>query len=98
MTSFSKLNDGSWGLRGQGSAPSIGSAIVVSKKDGSVKVESVAAIVWQDGKTWIGRIGASASAAKPAAAKRGTWTGCSCGSVSEFTKSSDCWTCKHDSE
>lgn len=28
--------------------------------------------------------------------RRGTWTGCFCGSVSEFSKPSDCWTCKHD--
>jgi len=28
--------------------------------------------------------------------RRGTWTGCSCGSVAEYTKASDCWTCKHD--
>lgn len=28
--------------------------------------------------------------------RRGTPTGCSCGSVEEFPKASDCWTCKHD--
>jgi hypothetical protein len=41
------------------------------------------------------------STARPARrsfARRGTWTGCSCGSVAEFTKPSDCWTCKHDAE
>jgi hypothetical protein len=27
---------------------------------------------------------------------RGTWTGCRCGSVEEYSKPSDCWTCKHD--
>lgn len=29
---------------------------------------------------------------------RGTRTGCSCGSVEEYSKSSDCWTCRHDAE
>jgi hypothetical protein len=28
----------------------------------------------------------------------GTWTGCSCGSVAEYSKPSDCWTCRHDAE
>jgi hypothetical protein len=26
-----------------------------------------------------------------------TRTGCRCGSVEEYTKDSDCWTCRHDS-
>jgi hypothetical protein len=26
-----------------------------------------------------------------------TRTGCRCGSVEEFSKPSDCWTCRHDS-
>jgi hypothetical protein len=29
---------------------------------------------------------------------RGTRTGCSCGSVEEYSKPSDCWTCRHDAE
>jgi hypothetical protein len=28
--------------------------------------------------------------------RRGTWTGCSCGSVVEYSKNYDCWTCKQD--
>jgi hypothetical protein len=28
-------------------------------------------------------------------ARRGTWTGCTCGSVVEYTKSSDCQYCKY---
>lgn len=35
---------------------------------------------------------------RTAATKRGTRTGCSCGSVEEYTKSSDCFSCKHDAE
>lgn len=27
---------------------------------------------------------------------RGTWTGCSCGSVEEYEKASDCFSCKRD--
>jgi hypothetical protein len=29
---------------------------------------------------------------------RGTWTGCSCGSVEEFSKDSDCRQCRFDAE
>ena len=32
--------------------------------------------------------------ARPTSATR---TGCRCGSVEEYSKPSDCWTCKHDS-
>jgi hypothetical protein len=28
--------------------------------------------------------------------KRGTWTGCSCGSVEEYERDSDCSSCQHD--
>lgn len=27
---------------------------------------------------------------------RGTWTGCSCGSVEEYERNSDCGSCRHD--
>ena len=42
-------------------------------------------------------VGGSAAPKTPGRS-RGTWTGCSCGSVQEYTKASDCWTCKHDAE
>lgn len=44
------------------------------------------------------RIVASAPARITSSARRGKWTGCSCGSVEEYTKNSDCWHCKHDAE
>ena len=40
----------------------------------------------------------AAPARRSYAGRRGTWTGCSCGSVKEYSKPSDCWTCKHDAE
>jgi hypothetical protein len=30
--------------------------------------------------------------------RRGTWTGCSCGSVEEYSKASDCRTCRFEAE
>lgn len=29
---------------------------------------------------------------------RGSWTGCSCGSVEEYSRDSDCRSCRHDAE
>lgn len=40
----------------------------------------------------------SAAAPAPAPRNRGTRTGCRCGSVNEFSKPSDCWTCRHDAD
>lgn len=37
-------------------------------------------------------------ARRTSAPSRGTRTGCSCGSVEEYSKASDCWTCRHDAE
>jgi len=34
----------------------------------------------------------------PRTASRGTRTGCRCGSIQEYSRPSDCWTCKHDAE
>jgi len=49
-----------------------------------------------------GSSGQTTVSARPAArrsyARRGTWTGCSCGSVAEYSRPSDCWTCRHDAE
>jgi hypothetical protein len=36
------------------------------------------------------------TARRGAARQRGTWTGCSCGSVEEYEKPSDCASCQHD--
>ena len=41
--------------------------------------------------------GAPQSSSKPGFRKsRGKWTGCSCGSVEEYERASDCWGCKHE--
>lgn len=36
------------------------------------------------------------AASQPARRSRGTWTGCSCGSVEEYDRPSDCWSCRFD--
>ena len=40
--------------------------------------------------------GAAASGQTRSGSPRGTRTGCQCGSVEEYSKPSDCWTCRHD--
>lgn len=43
---YTKLRSGEWGIRVQGQ-PSAGDVIQVAKRDGSVKTETVAKIVWR---------------------------------------------------
>lgn len=38
----------------------------------------------------------SSSPSKGRYYKRGTWTGCSCGSVEEYARANDCSSCQHD--
>ena len=41
---------------------------------------------------------AKALVAGSASASKGTRTGCRCGSVEEYSKSTDCWSCRHDAD
>jgi hypothetical protein len=43
---YTKLKDGSWGVRVQGAA-SAGAVVTVTKKDGSTKQETVSRVLWQ---------------------------------------------------
>lgn len=45
MASYSKLRDGSWGLRGKDLVA--GATITVTKKSGGTKVETVGRILWR---------------------------------------------------
>lgn len=46
MNSYTKLKSGEWGIRAQGLMVKAGDSVTVTKKDGSVKTEHVARIVW----------------------------------------------------
>lgn len=52
MATYTKLKDGSWGVRAQGKV-TVGASVTVTKKDGSTKVETVKAVLWTgpDSKT-----------------------------------------------
>lgn len=45
MASYTKLRDGSWGVRVEGKA-TVGMSVDVTKRDGSVKRETVSAVKW----------------------------------------------------
>jgi hypothetical protein len=45
MTTYTKLNNGSWGVRVKG-AVAKGQKVTVTKKDGTTKTEMVSAVLW----------------------------------------------------
>lgn len=104
---YTKLRDGSWGLRVTGTTtPKANEKVVVAKRDGTSKVEHVAAILWSgDGvhlctisQAFVSQRPLSPQRGGPSGARkaRGTWTGCSCGSVEEYERRGDCASCRHD--
>lgn len=50
--SFTKLNNGDWGIRVTGTV-SEGAKVTVKKKDGTESTETVEKVVWTDGKASI---------------------------------------------
>jgi hypothetical protein len=59
MTTFTKLKDGSWGLRIEGSAV-VGDTVTVTKKSGETSHETVGHIVWTNGEITLATIAAKA--------------------------------------
>ena len=112
MISYAKLKSGEWGVRVEGPAPRTGSRITVTKKDGSTKTETIAAIVWEGTGVTLCAIAAGDSSGYSRSSGRGgrapgtgggrrasyPRTGCSCGSREGITQASDCFSCKHDAE
>jgi hypothetical protein len=85
--SYTKLRDGSWGVRKPRTpgaiAPVAGDTISVSKKSGETKVETIDRVVATFDDAWLIAIrstSASSSAPPRKSYTRGKWTGCSCGS------------------
>jgi hypothetical protein len=93
-TTYTKLRDGSWGIRTT-EAVTAGQTVTVTKKGGETKQETVGRVLWTgDGITLATVV---ETAARPGKGRsRGTWTGCSCGSVEEYERPGDCFTCRHD--
>jgi len=93
-----KLRNGSWGARVQGSVQA-GDVVTITTRSGKSWQAIVTQAIWSGEGVTI--CATESCDRKPAARKpsrRGTWSGCSCGSVEEFIKATDCWTCRHDAE
>jgi hypothetical protein len=56
---YTKLQSGAWGIRSTSSLR-VGQSVTVAKRDGSVKTETVAKIVWGSNGVTVAAIGASA--------------------------------------
>lgn len=65
---YTKLRDGSWGIRVEGEKPVVGQVIIVRKKSGETRNETVKAVLWSgDGVNLCSiKSGDSETARKPA--------------------------------
>ena len=90
-TTYTNLRSGNWGVRCTDRV-AVGDEVRVTKRDGSVKSETIAAIVWRGDGVTLAALAEKAGAA-PA---RGRRTGCACGSIEDNPRDSDCATCLHD--
>lgn len=98
MTTYTKLRDGSWGLRGSATDLQPGMPVRVEKRDGSIREEIIGAVLWTGEDVASNRISLAriASSAPRTRRERGTWTGCSCGSIEEYERDGDCASCQFD--
>jgi hypothetical protein len=92
-TTYTKLRSGAWGVRCT-DAVTVGDTVTVTKRDGSVKSETIATIVWRGDGVTLAAIAAKGTAT--AAPARGRRTGCACGSIEDSPRDSDCASCQHD--
>ena len=107
MATFTKLRDGSWGIK-LGKADMThgrsGAVVKVQTKAGEVKSVTIQQVVSRGSDYALCSIVADRSPARSSSSRSyggnglGRRTGCSCGSQEGGSKDSDCWTCKHDLE
>lgn len=100
MTTYTKLNNGSWGLRVRGTAK-VGQKLTVSKKDGTSKIETVSAVLWSGDGITLCAIAASVSSvarsafstSKPATRKYRPGMDCPCCGSEPLNAQLHCWEC-----
>jgi len=107
MATFTKLRDGSWGIKlgkadmGHGRS---GAVVKVQTKAGEVKSVTVQRVVAKGADYALCSIVSDRAPARSSSSRSyggtlyGRRTGCSCGSIEGRIQDSDCWTCKHDAE
>lgn len=91
MTTYTKLNNGSWGVLVKGTATK-GQKVVVTKKDGTTKTETVSAVLWSGDGVSLCSI---ASSAPSAATSRRLRPGmeCPCCRSEVLDGRLHCWDC-----
>jgi len=105
---YSKLSDGTWGVRGPAALLVPGRVVTVEKRDGTKKDATVKGIIEVREGVALATLEPDKDAHRfnrsPAQNRQrtgnglGRRTGCRCGSQEGGSKSSDCWTCKHDAD
>jgi len=90
-TTYTKLRTGAWGVRSTDRL-TVGQTVTVERRDGSRKSETIAQIVWRGEGITLAAVAPKGAAAEP----RGRRTGCSCGSIEDSPRDSDCASCQHD--
>lgn len=100
MTTYTKLRDGSWGLRvNSGQTVKSGQSVTVTKKSGETKAETVGKVLWTGNGVTLATIAQSNSNSNYSPrSSRGTWSGCRCGSIEDQPRASDCASCRFDNE
>lgn len=94
---YRKLANGSWGVLVPGKAEP-GQRVTVVTKAGAEKTETVLAIIeaTEQGSLCSVQPRARRSSGGYRSRPRGRWTGCSCGSIEDHPRESDCAQCQHD--
>jgi hypothetical protein len=100
--SYSKLADGSWGIRVVGT-PAPGSTVTVTTKAGQDKAETVVAVLSTTDGVSLCSVAPRAKAARSPSRgygirSGGRRTGCACGSIDGQPRDSDCRQCQYDNE
>ena len=90
---YSKLRDGSWGVRSD-SELRPDTIVTVTKKSGGQKQERIGRVLWTDRRTWLAAIVSEAGRSGRSArrASVGYWECPACGEENPHSSTS-CWEC-----
>jgi hypothetical protein len=94
---YTKLKNGNWGVRSTEAIKS-GQTITVRKKSGDTKIETIDKIVWSGDGVWLAAVTMAKAANGARRTSRGQRTGCSCGSIEDTPRKSDCASCRFENE
>jgi hypothetical protein len=99
---WAKLRDGSWGVR-LTSVGSPGDQVTVRKKSGQTSKVTLGRLIWTDRSVWLFTVGTGGSSGSSGSSgsrshSHGRWTGCSCGSIEDEPRDSDCASCRYDNQ